>query len=169
MKVLIISDSHGFTDELDAIKERHHDVEHMIHCGDSELPHNHPSLYNFQAVRGNCDFDRALPNEIIKENGDVRFFITHGHLYNIKMSLLNLSYRAKEVRANIVCYGHSHLAGAESINNVIYMNPGSICLPRLRKEKTYIILEIENSQALIEFYDIDGNVISSLTKQYHLH
>lgn len=169
MKVLIVSDSHGLTEELDHIKKRHHDVEYMIHCGDSELPSDHPSLHDFEAVKGNCDFDQGLPNELVKDYQNVRIFITHGHLYNVKMSLLNLSFRAKELGANIVCFGHSHLAGVEKIDDIIYINPGSIRMPRLRKEKTYVILEVKNGQATVRFYDEQGMELSQLSSEFSLN
>lgn len=169
MKVLIVSDSHGCTDELDMIRNRHEDVDMLIHCGDSELPNNHPSLKQFMTVRGNCDFDHKFPVEIVKDFGNNRFLITHGHHFNVKMSLMNLSYKAEEMGAKIVCFGHSHIAGAESINGIIFINPGSILLPKVRKEKTYAILEMDESKAKINFFDLNGKNIFPLTNQFSLH
>ena len=58
MRALIVSDSHGFTDELLMIKNRHKDeVDIMLHCGDSELEAASEEMDSFIAVRGNCDFD----------------------------------------------------------------------------------------------------------------
>ncbi len=49
MKILIISDSHGLTDELQTIAKRHAaEVDMMIHCGDSELETNHPALEGYK-------------------------------------------------------------------------------------------------------------------------
>jgi putative phosphoesterase len=104
MKALIVSDSHGLTNELEEITARHrHEANVFIHCGDSELSPNQKEIAHFLIVRGNCDFTAAFPNERIEEVEGIRFFITHGHLYNVKMSLLNLYYRAKETKANVVC------------------------------------------------------------------
>jgi putative phosphoesterase len=167
MKALIVSDSHGLTKELEEIAERHrHEVNVFIHCGDSELSPNQKEIERFFIVRGNCDFTAAFPNERIEEVEGIRFFITHGHLYNVKMSLLNLYYRAKETKANVVCFGHSHIAGAEKIDDILFINPGSILLPRVRKEKTYALLQIENGKATVQFYDLNGKEIPSFAKTF---
>ncbi|GMB07426.1 hypothetical protein EDD69_103134 [Thermolongibacillus altinsuensis] len=169
MKVLIVSDSHGLTAELTKIRERHqHEIEAVIHCGDSELSAEHVELKDVLYVRGNCDFEKRFPNEMVHEIDGIRFLITHGHLYNVKMTLMNLYYKAKEVGAKIVCFGHSHIAGSEQIDDVLFINPGSIYLPRLRREKTYVILEIVNQRATVHFYHIDGTLIPELSTQYEL-
>ncbi|MBA2873702.1 metallophosphoesterase family protein [Thermaerobacillus caldiproteolyticus] len=167
MKVLIASDSHGLTKELIEIKQRYHnEVDALIHCGDSELPADCAELESFLYVRGNCDFTTEFPKERIEEIQGVRFFITHGHLYNVKMTLMNLYYRAQETGAKVVCFGHSHIAGAEMIHDILFINPGSIALPRMRKEKTYALLQMDNGQATVQFYDINGQEVSSLTKSF---
>jgi len=169
MKALIISDSHGLTNELEMIKERHgHEVDVMIHCGDSELESTSKEMESFITVRGNCDFDSGYPNEAIYEFGDNKIYTTHGHLYNVKMTLMNLDYRAREVGANIVCFGHSHVAGTELIDGVLYINPGSIRLPRMRKEGTYVTIEERAHEMIVKFHDIDGYVIKSLTTVVNL-
>ena len=167
MKALIISDSHGLRDELIIISERHmHDVDVMIHCGDSELELNAKELQDYKVVRGNCDFLGAFPEEIVHNLGESKLFATHGHLYGIKQSLQSLYYRSQEVDAKIVCFGHSHIMGAELIEGVLFINPGSILLPRLRKEKTYAVLEIVENHALVTFYTINGEIF--LTTKYEI-
>ncbi|NSL51561.1 metallophosphoesterase family protein [Calidifontibacillus erzurumensis] len=164
MKVLIVSDSHGLKEELIELKNRYMtEVDAMIHCGDSELESSSNELSGFLVVKGNCDFDRSFPSDQLVNLNHLPFYITHGHLYNVKMTLLNLRYRAEEVGAKIVCFGHSHIAGAELIDGILFINPGSIRLPRMRKEKTYSILEIDdNKNAIVRFYSIDGLEIPGL-------
>lgn len=165
MKVLIVSDSHGLTKELIELKEKYRtEVKAMIHCGDSELDADEETMAEFIAVRGNCDFDSRLLNDhLVSSIGNLAFYVTHGHLYNVKMSLMNLRYRAEEVGANVVCFGHSHIAGAELIDNILFINPGSIRLPRLRKEKTYAILEVDEAKkCVVRFFGMDGKEIPQL-------
>ncbi|MBU8905088.1 metallophosphoesterase family protein [Desertibacillus haloalkaliphilus] len=168
MKILIISDSHGWTDELaDVIAQQKPNVSAIFHCGDSELPHHAPQLENCYVVRGNCDFDEEFPEERVEEIEGTRVYMTHGHLYNVKMSHVPITYRAEEVGANIACFGHSHVATSFSENNVVYINPGSIRLPRNRKEQTYCICEInENREVTVTFYDRTGKDIPDLTSHY---
>lgn len=169
MKVLIISDSHGLTDELQEIRNRHEsETEAMFHCGDSELPADHPSMQGFVSVRGNCDYEQKYAEELIEEAGGFRFFIAHGHMHNVKSTLMNLKYAAEDHGAKIVCFGHSHIAGAEFADGVLFINPGSIRLPRMRREKTYVILEIQNGSAAVTFYQQDGTPVKGMAQRFEL-
>lgn len=166
MKALIVSDSHGSVKELKQLKERYDEkVDVMIHCGDSELTSQHSELEGFHVVKGNCDFAVDFPNDIITDVQSTRFLVTHGHLYNIKMTLQTLLYRAKEAEANVVCFGHSHILGAEIIDDILFINPGSILLPRSRREKTFALLEIQESEIEIRFLTVDGAIVAQKTFQ----
>ena len=157
MKCLIVSDSHGLLEELDVLHERHKDeVDLFIHCGDSELSHDDQVIQYYQTVRGNCDFGEDFPEDLIAHLGDWSILVTHGHLYNIKSTLMNISLKGREVGANVICFGHSHIAGAEKIDDCLYINPGSIRLPRGSQYKTYVILEKQGQNAIVDFYTMSG-------------
>lgn len=169
MKVLIISDSHGLEDELNRIKLKHEkSVAYMIHCGDSELPIEHNSLKGFVTVRGNCDKELGFPNDSIIDINKIKLFATHGHLYNVKSTLMNIKFRADELLATIVCFGHTHIAGSELIDGKLYINPGSISLPRGRIERTYCLIEVEDNKIIVEFFDSNHNQVSELCHSYKL-
>lgn len=167
-KALIVSDSHGLTEELITLKDRHKsDIDLLIHCGDSELSTNAEELSGYVTVRGNMDFlGRDFPNEAIEMLDDKCIYITHGHLYDVKMSYLSLAYRAEETGASIACFGHSHVAEAFEREGMIFINPGSIRLPRGRFEKTYAILEVEDKLVSVTFYSLDGIRIEQLSKTF---
>lgn len=168
-KILIVSDSHGQTKELDRVKQKHqNEVDLMLHCGDSELMANHPSIQGFVTVRGNCDYEENFNEQIVEEIGSVKIFLTHGHLYSVKTSLLNLLYRAREHHVQIVCFGHSHELGAEMVDGVLFINPGSLRLPRGRTERTYVILEIENLEATLKVFEYDKGEINGLRRVFSL-
>ncbi|MGC4376194.1 metallophosphoesterase [Fictibacillus sp. Mic-4] len=168
MKVLIVSDSHGLHKELLDMKERHKDeVKAMIHCGDSELSVHDKGLQGFIAVKGNMDFRAPeLPDEAIEHIGETCFYITHGHLYNVKMSFLSISFRGEEIGADIVCFGHSHVAQAFERNGRIFINPGSIRLPKGRQDKTYAICDIQNKEVTVHFYTIEGEELTELRNTF---
>jgi uncharacterized protein len=169
VKVLIISDSHGLTDELQEIRKRHEgETEAMFHCGDSELEADHPAMQGYAAVRGNCDLEARFANEVIEDVEGYRFFVAHGHMHNVKSTLMNLKYSAAVHGAKIVCFGHSHLAGAEYVDDILFINPGSIRLPRMRTEKTYVILEIQNHSAQVTFFEMDGSPVPGLSQRFEL-
>lgn len=166
-KVLVISDSHGLTNELIHIKEKHKDeVNLLLHCGDSELSANDPALDGFIVVRGNCDFDEKFPEDSVQTVGDTNIMITHGHRYQVKSTLTSLSYRAQELDAKIVCFGHSHILGAEMLNGILFLNPGSIRLPRQRKEKTYCIIELIDDKIILNVYDINLGLLTELNHEF---
>lgn len=171
MKILVVSDSHGDRQALLRLKEQYeHEVDAMIHCGDSELQHDDSVLENFIYVRGNCDYDSNFPNESIRDFGGYRFFITHGHLYNVRMTLQSLSYKAEETGSNIVLFGHTHHVGsAMGEDKVLYINPGSISLPRGRKEKTYAILDLKDKQVDVQVYDDEGHLLKNLSASYQMN
>ncbi|MDR7073693.1 metallophosphoesterase [Fictibacillus barbaricus] len=167
-KALIVSDSHGLREELLVLKKRYeNEVELMIHCGDSELQTNSKELEGFVTVLGNMDYlGQEFPKEAIEMLGTKCIYITHGHLYDVKMSHLSLAYRAEETGASIVCFGHSHIAETYEREGMIFINPGSIRLPRGTFEKTYAILEAVGSEVSVIFYSLDGERIDHLTKRY---
>lgn len=161
-RVLILSDSHGLTNELMEIKQRHN-LEHIIHCGDSELSIHAPELTDSINVRGNCDYIEPFPEEEMIKIGDLSLFITHGHLYKVKKNLTTLEYKAEEKGANVVCFGHTHVAMANNIGGVLFINPGSIRQPKEITEKTYAIMSFENrDKVCVHFYNLKGEEVTGL-------
>lgn len=167
-KVLVVSDSHGLTKELEVLRERHiKDVDLMIHCGDSQLMPNHKAISGYLTVLGNCDFS-GFPMETITEIAGKKIFVTHGHRYSVKTSLMKLTYKAQEVDADIICFGHSHVLGAEMIDGRLFLNPGSIRLPRERFEKTYVIIELLDKKVKLSVHEFNGREITSLAREFAL-
>jgi len=152
MKILVMSDTHGDSDVIDVVKEHVGSVDAIFHCGDSELDLQHSSLEGVQVVLGNCDMDSSIPIEVNTTVKGTHIFMTHGHLFQVKSTLMSLNYRAQELKAQLVLFGHSHVLGAELINGVLFVNPGSLKVPRGRKEKSYAIIEKSSSQWVVTFF-----------------
>jgi uncharacterized protein len=168
-KVLIVSDSHGLTKELKVLRERHsNEVEVMIHCGDSQLMPDDQAIAGYLTVMGNCDFGGGYPLETMAEVAGRKFFITHGHRHSVKTSLMNLKYKALEVNADIVCFGHSHVLGAEVIDGTLFLNPGSIRMPRERLEKTYVIIDLQDEKIKMSVFEANGREITELGREFVL-
>ena len=162
MKLLVMSDTHGDAEVIKQVKGYHKDADKMIHCGDSELPYDHPAMQDLERVKGNCDHDRNYLEEIIFKVGDERVYVTHGHLYDVKQSPMKLVYRAKELGANIVCFGHSHVLGAEYIDDIFFVNPGSLKKPRRIKEKSFVTITITKTHFTLDCYDENNNLIEQM-------
>lgn len=147
-----MSDTHGDVSIIEQVRAFYPLMDVIIHCGDSELSHDHVTLKDVMIVGGNCDRDKHFAEEIVLPVDGSKVYITHGHLYNVKHSILNLSYRAQEVDADIVLFGHSHVLGAEIVNGILFVNPGSLLLPRGRKEKSFAIIEKNEANWIVTFY-----------------
>lgn len=166
MKVLVMSDTHSDAAVITRVIDQNPDVDAIFHCGDSELAYSAPELQGVLKVRGNCDHDIHFPTELVEEIDSKRIFMTHGHVYHIKTNLTALSFRAREVEADVVLFGHSHILGVELVDDILYVNPGSLMLPRGRKEKSYAMIEQIESGWHIIFYTEEKNVIEEKTLLY---
>ena len=51
---------------------------------------------------------------------------------------------------------------------ILFINPGSIRLPRGRKEKTYVIVEIVEEGYELHVYDLNSGEIKELTQHFSL-
>lgn len=161
MQILVMSDTHGDSNVIEKVRSFYPNADAVIHCGDSELPFSHKALAGMKKVRGNCDIDKNFPDEVVFDLANVTAFVTHGHLFNVKTSILSLSYRAKEVDAQIACFGHSHILGAEMIDDVLFLNPGSLLKPRGRKEKSFALVKVEDTYFEVKFFTDDNSCIST--------
>ncbi len=159
MKLLVMSDTHGDAEVIKRVREAHSDVDAFIHCGDSELPYDHPYLEGAKRVRGNCDRDTRFPEEELFEVEGLKIFVAHGHLLNVKSTTMNLLYRTKEVEANAAFFGHSHVLGTELVGNILFVNPGSLLKPRVIENKSYAVVEFKDQMWTVIGYTDQGEEI----------
>ena len=147
MKIIVVSDTHGSYRNFKKVMQMHRSADIVVHCGDSrdeldKIMTDYPNM-RFYAVKGNCDFGTALPvTEIFTVQG-VSFFATHGHIYNVKYGLFDIDRAARKKQANIVLYGHTHIANDAVRDGVRFFNPGS-----LGYGKSFGVIEIKDGQVL---------------------
>ncbi len=152
MKILVISDSHGLSNNQELIEFENCDVN--IHAGDSQLMMKDSDMKNFDVkVRGNCDFDQnyEISEVFLAEN--TKFFVTHGHYYDVNFSLVQLQNEAKLNQADIAVYGHTHVLNATYDAGLLTLNPGSTRQSRSRYQETYMILEITTNMYKVTVKD----------------
>ena len=101
------------------------------------------------AVKGNCDFDN-VEDELIFDIEDKVIFLCHGDKYNVKYGLDEIEAKAKSIDADIVIFGHTHTPLNFKKDNIIYLNPGSVSLPRGVDYKSFSIMNLENDNIKIE-------------------
>ena len=128
MKILVLSDSHGDTESIvSSCKVHKPDV--IIFLGDGyedlnfALPYLCAPVY---AVRGNNDFYPCrYPYYRIAQCSDVNFYLTHGHLENVRFGRNALINKCKDKNCRAALYGHTHLPYCSDENGIFILNPGS--------------------------------------------
>lgn len=144
MKIAIISDNHGGKGYIDRLFQMG-GFDYLFYLGDGiENLGTYKYLDNVYAVSGNCDFFSTEPNEQFFTLDGTRFFITHGNKYGVKYSMDSLITRAKEIGANIVCFGHTHRVFMEEKDGVLFLNPGSFKAEN--GVASGLVLDIENGK-----------------------
>lgn len=154
MRILVVSDTHGDSHNFEAVLRKHRDAEVVIHCGDGgDEVYRMKNLFSdrcFICVRGNCDFCSEYPNIETITLEEKKLFITHGHIYNVKGSLLNLSLAAGEAGADLVIFGHTHIPTDLYEEGVYFLNPGS-----LRGYKgSYALVDVTSKGILINHQNL---------------
>jgi putative phosphoesterase len=129
MRILVVSDSHGDYYNLKKAIASQPTAEVIVHCGDGakEVEELKTDFADKQiiAVRGNCDWSSTLPPVETVEICGKKLFVTHGHLFQAKFNIYNLVCAAREQKADILLYGHTHCAMNEYDEGIYIMNPGS--------------------------------------------
>lgn len=166
MRILVISDNHGDQAILNEVKAKNPDVDAIFHCGDSEGQVTDPFFEDTYFVRGNNDFNDGFPEEVLETIEDQTIYMTHGDHYGVNMDLTRLALRAKELRANMVFFGHTHKLGVEWQDDCLFVNPGSISLPRGEYASiggTFAIVTATKTMYEVDYFDRNSQLISSLS------
>ena len=130
MRVLVLSDTHRDRYALREALLRQPKAEVLIHLGDGaeeaqELCAGLPGKAFYQ-VRGNCDWGSALPPVGEYTAAGVKIFYTHGHLYGVKSGQYTIVCAARERKARVLLYGHTHNALEDYDDGLYLLNPGSL-------------------------------------------
>jgi uncharacterized protein len=147
MRILVLSDSHGSEQAVLKAHTSAGDVDAIIHLGDGEADCLIlEQLYNIEVIRvaGNCDLASTKSRELILEFDGMRLLLAHGDRYGVKTGLTKLEQRGVEAGADVVLYGHSHLALIEQRPPLLLVNPGTLW--HSAPFRSYAILELNNKQ-----------------------
>ena len=148
MKLAVFSDAHRNIKPMQAAVEELDNIDYLIYAGDGldkVINSKISEEFEILAVRGNCDYGVGYPLEKVIKIAGVRIFLTHGNRYRIKRGFDQLYYRAQEVEADIVIFGHTHCRYVQEIDDLLLFNPGSISKPRDNNGFSYGLLEITDS------------------------
>lgn len=137
MRLAVVSDTHGHVQltrtaitMLESLE-----VERVLHCGDIgsteiiEMFTQWPTEFVF----GNCDFNHAdLQQAIVAAGQTCHGLFGQLEIEGRRIALLHSDDRRlfDEVCTNgewdLVCYGHTHVAKIQQVNNTLVLNPGAI-------------------------------------------
>ncbi|MEG0191363.1 MAG: metallophosphoesterase [Lachnospiraceae bacterium] len=147
MKVLIVSDTHSHHSNLDIALQRVGDIDMLIHLGDVEGEEEYIKRVvecPIHMVAGNNDFFSTLEKEEEFSIGGYQVFITHGHYYYVSMNHERIKQEARERKADIVMFGHTHKPLIDIGEDVIALNPGSLSYPRQEGRRgSFILMDID--------------------------
>lgn len=156
MKLFIISDIHGSYSQAKKAVEKFKELQcdKFVALGDlyyhgprNPLPNDYQPkrvaellnsiASNVIAIRGNCDaeVDQMISDFTILEKVEMlidnkNYLFVHGH-HEIE----------HYANFNAVFSGHTHIFKIEKRENTLFVNPGSITLPKAEHSSNYIVLE----------------------------
>jgi uncharacterized protein len=157
LRILVVSDTHGDICNLQFVAEKMGDkLDLIIHLGDGALdldklmPGSLGSVPRV-LVRGNMDTDPSLPSDRIASANKHTIYAVHGHSALSAGSLLPLLYAAREAKASVCLFGHTHIPHRKEIEGILLINPGSLSRPRGGWGPTFVILSVpEDEKSRIE-------------------
>ena len=174
MKYLIASDIHGSAYYCEKLIEayKREGADKMLLLGDvlyhgprNDLPEGYApkqviELLNAMkeeilCVRGNCEADvdqmvlqfPVLADYAILDAGAHMIFVTHGHVHNN-------NHLPPLKKGDVLLHGHTHVPACEEYDTHIYMNPGSVSIPKEGSAHGYMTWD----GTVFEWKNMDGEV-----------
>ena len=159
------------------------DLEELIQesMNNEKLKEQLPELIAF--VRGNNDpknYVLSMPNSEGEEEDfklvqiDIpesttfllagrRIFATHGHRHSVNYTMDLLYAIAENLPADMMFYGHTHKAYWEETQGTLFLNPGSLCLPRGGQEPSFAVVSFPGitERYTVEYFTMDKNILGS--------
>lgn len=179
MKLLICSDIHGDIECINKILEIFNSdgYERLVILGDilyhgprNDLPpHYAPKEVigvlngiadRIIAVRGNCDTEvdqmvldfPVLADYAVLFLDGISVYLTHGHKYSPSNSL-------PLRQGDVMLYGHTHVLKIEQQGKNVFINPGSITIPKENNPQSY--MRYEDGEFTI--FDLSGNKLRQIS------
>ncbi len=95
-------------------------------------------------VRGNCEAEvdqmvlsfPVMADYALMPLGERMLFMTHGHIHN--------KDNPPPLKAgDILLHGHTHVPACEAFSEYMYLNPGSVSIPKNGMPRSYMLLDGE--------------------------
>lgn len=161
MKIIIASDIHGsaYYGRMLIEKFKEEKGDRLLLLGDilyhgprNDLPKEYapkeviamlnPMKDKIFCVRGNCDTEvdqmvldfPVLADYAVIPHGDNVIYATHGHKFNETTP-------PPLVHGDILLCGHTHVPKCIQCDGFVYMNPGSVSIPKENSPHSYMVFE----------------------------
>lgn len=151
VKIGILSDTHGFMDDL--LYKHFSDCDELWHAGDighEKIIHELSGFKPLKAVSGNID-DRSVKEHVPEENwfkvNDLLVYIIHIAGKPPKYNRQVLA-AIKEKQPDILVCGHSHILKVmpDKINNLLFINPGAVGQQGFHKIRTALKMTVDKNK-----------------------
>ncbi len=86
----------------------------------------------FLVVQGNMDYFEKIENPLelrysFEKLRDLKIGMIHGHQISPRGDILQLTSYAKKMGVNVLISGHTHTESIKQRENILLLNPGSVC------------------------------------------
>ena len=146
MLIGVVSDTHGYLNPK--VPELLAGVEHILHAGDigdAGIIEELAKIAPVTTVRGNNDRtgpESLFPEEVTVELDGWNFFLTHE--VKVPKGPDDPSMETyRKAGADVVVFGHSHIALQRQIGTVLFFNPGAAGKRRFKVVPSIGILKLE--------------------------
>jgi hypothetical protein len=150
MKIGVISDTHNFLDRK--ILGLFAGVEHILHGGDigsAFITFELEQIAPITAVWGNLDANLPFRETEIVELAGWKFLVHHAVFPPSPAE--PIKNRIARERPDVVVFGHTHRRFCQTIDGVLYLNPGYAGKPKPGVERSVAILHCAKKGIRLEF------------------
>jgi hypothetical protein len=160
MKIGVVSDTHSHLIPKKLLED-FKTVDLIIHAGDfctKDDLNIFKKIKKVRAVFGNMDgleIRQILPEKDIFQVDGVTIGLFHGHGSPDKVpKIVRSEFKGNKV--HVVIFGHSHCPFNETIDGVLYFNPGSPNDVVRAPYRSYGMLDINHGQVTARIIKVDG-------------
>jgi hypothetical protein len=150
MKIGILSDTHGFLDPR--VEKIFAGVNHILHAGDigyASIILELAFVAPVTAVLGNTDLGLTFKETETVTLADKKFLVHH--IVNPRALSERAEARIKHERPDVVVFGHTHKKFCETVDGVLFFNPGYAGKPKFGAERSVAILHLDGKEIRHEF------------------
>jgi putative phosphoesterase len=153
VKIGVLSDTHGFLDPR--VERIFAGVDHILHAGDigyATIILDLQFVAPVTAVLGNTDGDIGFR---LTETVEVarKKFLVH-HIVSPRDLSETVAARIARERPDVVVFGHTHKKFSETVNGILFFNPGYAGKPKFGAERSVAILHLDGKAIRPEFINL---------------